>query len=179
MATAFGLFKTALGSAGIAWDDNGIVGVQLPETDATSVRRHLRRRFGPARETAPPRDIQDIIAQITALLGGEPVDLDHIQLNLSQVDDFDRQVYAVARSVRFGETTSYGEIARRLGDVHLARDVGQSLSRNPFPIIVPCHRVLAANGKLGGFSARGGVSTKQRLLEIERASVSWQLPLIS
>lgn len=87
-------------------------------------------------------------------------------------------MYAVARTVPAGETVSYGDIARRLGDVHLARDVGQALGRNPYPIVVPCHRVISASGALGGFSARGGVNTKQQLLSIEQARVSWQLPLV-
>ena len=112
-----------------------------------------------------------------ALLDGQPSDLSGVQLDMARVPAFDQQVYAVARTIPVGETVSYGQIARRLGDPGLARDVGQALARNPFPIVVPCHRVIAAGGRLGGFSARGGLATKQRLLSIERANVSWQLPL--
>ena len=116
---------------------------------------------------------------MVALLRGEPADLSDVVLDFADIDPFDQQVYAVTRTIPAGETLSYGAIGRRLGDVHFARDVGQALGRNPFPIVVPCHRVIATDGRLGGFSARGGVNTKQRLLEIERANVSWQLPLPS
>ena len=103
--------------------------------------------------------------------------LSRIRLDLEGVPSFERQVYEVARTIPAGETVTYGQIATRLGDSRAAREVGQALARNPFPIVVPCHRVVAAGGKLGGFSARGGLATKQRLLSIERANVSWQLPL--
>jgi methylated-DNA-[protein]-cysteine S-methyltransferase len=117
------------------------------------------------------------IEGIRALLGGAAVDLSDVPLNMDAVEPFERRVYDVARTIPVGQTLTYGQIATRLGDRLLARDVGQALGRNPFPIVVPCHRVLAANGKLGGFSAPGGVATKQRLLEIEQANVSWQLSL--
>jgi methylated-DNA-[protein]-cysteine S-methyltransferase len=96
---------------------------------------------------------------------------------MDAVEPFEQRVYEVARTIPAGQTLTYGQIATRLGDRLLARDVGQALGRNQFPIVVPCHRVLAASGKLGGFSAPGGVATKQRLLEIEQANVSWQLSL--
>ncbi len=174
----FCLFETAVGTGGIAWGPHGVLGTQLPEPDANSVRTRFRRRFPGASESDPPQAIQQAIQGMTALLRGERVDLSAVQLDLRSVPELDQQVYAVARRVKPGETVTYGEIARTLGDPLLARDVGQALAHNPFPIVVPCHRVLAAGGKLGGFSARGGVATKQRLLEIERASVSWQLPLV-
>ena len=115
---------------------------------------------------------------MTALLRGESRDLNDVSLDMTNVPAFDRQVYEVARTIPPGKTLTYGQIAIALGDVHLARDVGQALAHNPFPLVVPCHRVLAAGGKLGGFSARGGVTTKQRLLTLEQANVSWQLPLV-
>jgi methylated-DNA-[protein]-cysteine S-methyltransferase len=178
MAIAFCLFDTAIGTGGIAWGDQGVVGIQLPEPDPAALRARIRRRFSSALETEPPPAIGRAMRGMTELLNGGTADLSDVVLDFDGVPEFDRQVYAVARTVPAGETTSYGEIATRLGDVHLARDVGQALAHNPFPIVVPCHRVLAAGGKLGGFSARGGVRTKQQLLEIERASVSWQLPLV-
>ena len=179
MTTRFSIFETALGTAGIAWNAEGISGVQLPEPEAAQVRARLRRRFPSALEVheAPPADIEQAIEAIRAHLRGEPSDLSTIRLDMRHVPDFARRVYEVARDVAPGETTSYGELATRLGGIHLARDVGQALARNPFPIVVPCHRVLGAHGKLGGFSARGGVATKQRLLAIERANGTWQLPL--
>src|SRR5262249_21141461 len=117
------------------------------------------------------------VASMTALVSGERVDLSAVALDQTDVDAFDQQVYGVARRIPVGETLTYGQIATKMGNPRLAREVGQALGRNPFPLVVPCHRVIAANGRLGGFSARGGVSTKQRLLEIEQADVSWQLPL--
>jgi len=178
MSYAYALFDTALGSAGLAWSDQGILGIELPQPDRAHARYRLRRRFPGALEQTPPPEIQQAIDRIVALLAGQPADLSPVELDLRDVPDFDRQVYAVARTVRAGETVSYGDIARRLGDVHLARDVGQALGRNPYPIVVPCHRVISADGRLGGFSARGGVNTKQQLLSIERANVSWQLALL-
>ena len=178
MAIEFCLFDTGIGTGGIAWGEHGVVGIQLPEPDAAAVRAHFKRRFAGAVEAVPPAAIDHAIRGMTALLSGERADLSSVELDFAGVPEFDRQVYAVTRTVEPGETISYGEIATRLGDVHLAREVGQALAHNPFPIVVPCHRVLAAGGKLGGFSARGGVKTKQQLLEVERASVSWQLPLV-
>ena len=173
----FTLFDTPIGTGAMAWSDHGVCGVELPEPDAGRVRARLRRRFLTAEEVAPPPEIRAAIQQIGALLDGKPCDLSAVHLDLSDVPPFDQQVYAVARQVPPGETITYGQIATRLGDVHLARDVGQAMAHNRFPIVVPCHRVVAAGGKLGGFSARGGVTTKQRLLAIEQANVSWQLPL--
>jgi methylated-DNA-[protein]-cysteine S-methyltransferase len=175
------LFETAIGTGAIAWTPRGVAGTYLPDADSSGARAWLRRRFPHAVDAAaPPAEVQRVVDDICRLLRGEAPDLTYVALDfkIADVPEFDRQVYAVARTVPAGQTISYGEIATRLGDVHLAREVGQALAHNPFPIVVPCHRVLAANGKLGGFSARGGVATKQRLLEIERASVTWQLPLV-
>jgi len=117
----------------------------------------------------PPDVVQRVIADIVALLGGEPRDLTHVTIDTDGMADLNRGVYDIARTIPPGATLSYGEIAERLGDRSLARDVGQALGQNPIPIIVPCHRVLAAGGKVGGFSAPGGVVTKLRLLTIEGA----------
>jgi methylated-DNA-[protein]-cysteine S-methyltransferase len=178
MNWSFSIFDTAIGAGGIAWGVGGVIGVQLPEPDAARARARLRRRFAGASETPPTPDIQVAIARMCALLQGESSDLADIRLDLDRVPAFDRRVYELARTISPGETLTYGQIASRLGEPRLAREVGQALARNPFPIIVPCHRVLAAGGKLGGFSAPGGVATKQRLLSIERANVAWQLPLV-
>ncbi len=177
MSESFTLFETPIGTGGIAWNARGVSGVQLPEADAARVRARLRRRVPQAIESPPSAEIQHAVEAMTALLRGEASDLSSVRLDLEGVPAFDRSVYAVARTIPAGETVSYGQIASRLGDARLAREVGQALARNPFPMIVPCHRVISAGGKLGGFSARGGVATKQRLLEIEQANVSWQLPL--
>jgi methylated-DNA-[protein]-cysteine S-methyltransferase len=180
MTSGFCLFETAIGTGGIAWGEAGITGVQLPEPDAERVRQRLRRRFSNANESVPPVAIQDVIEHIRALMRGGQPDLSAVTLDMRRVPEFARRVYEAARTIPAGETLTYGEIAKRLGEEpRMAKDVGQALARNPYPIIVPCHRVVAAGGKLGGFSAAGGVATKQRLLDIERANASWQLPLLA
>lgn len=162
------LFETAIGRCGLAWRAQGIAGVQLPEP-AGAERARLFRRFPDALEGTPPSLVVDAIARIVLHLAGESPDLDSIELDMTGVPPFDRRVYQITRAIRRGRTRSYGSIAAELGDSGAARAVGQSLGRNPFPIIVPCHRVLAAAGRPGGFSAHGGVVTKLRLLAIEGA----------
>ncbi len=177
MPISFCLFDTPPGVCAIAWTVRGICGLELPDANAARQRARVRRRFPHASESAAPPELTAAIDLVVALLSGEPADLSSVQLDYAAVPDFDQQVYNIARTLGVGETTTYGAIARRLGDVHLAREVGQALGRNPFPIVVPCHRVVSADGRLGGFSAPGGVATKQRLLELEQANVSWQLSL--
>lgn len=164
------LFNTALGRCGIAWGARGIIAVSFPETDDEKTRAHLLRRAPAAEEsTAPPTDIARIVGDIVALFKGEARDLSLARLDLADVADFDRRVYALTLEVKPGETKTYGALARALGDVSLSRRVGQSLGRNPFPIIVPCHRVVGAGGVMTGFSAPGGTETKRKLLKIEGA----------
>ena len=163
----FALFETAIGMCGIAWDEQGLTGVQLPERDAASTRARLHRRFPDAVESEPGAGVSAVIARIVALLRGGRVDLTDVALNMASLPEFDRDVYAAARQVPPGATATYGEIAKRINRPDAARDVGVALARNPFAIVVPCHRVVAANGKMGGFSAGGGVKTKLKLLEIE------------
>jgi methylated-DNA-[protein]-cysteine S-methyltransferase len=172
----FALFETTIGCCGIVWSDRGIVGVQLPEGDERRTRGRLVRRFPAARESTPPTHIENTIGGIVALLAGEPGELSDALLDDSAMPDFNCRVYRVARTIPPGRTMSYGEIAERLGDRALARDVAQALGQNPFPIIVPCHRVMAAGGKTGGFSAPGGVRTKLRLLSIEGADPTREGP---
>ncbi|HLL27841.1 MAG TPA: methylated-DNA--[protein]-cysteine S-methyltransferase [Xanthobacteraceae bacterium] len=169
----FALFETAIGACGIAWSPRGIAGVQLPEASADKTRVRLQRRFPAANEAPPTPEAQRAIDGIVALLHGEAVDFSAVRLDLQEMPAFNRRVYDIARAIPPGKTLSYGEIAARLGEPReVARDVGQALGQNPIPIIVPCHRVLAANGKPGGFSASGGVTTKLRLLTIEKAKLS-------
>ena len=165
----FALFETAIGCCGIVWSERGIAGVQLPERSEAATRNRMQRRFPAALDGAPPADVQCAIDDIGALLDGERRDLNHVRIDLGAASEFHRRVYEVARRIPAGATLSYGEVAERLGDRNLARDVAEALSQNPWPIIVPCHRVLAAGGKPGGFSAPGGVATKLRLLTIEGA----------
>jgi methylated-DNA-[protein]-cysteine S-methyltransferase len=167
----FALFATPVGHCGIVWTARGVAGVQLPERDASATRARLRRRHPDAHESAPPGHIQQVIDDIVDLLRGEPRDLCSVTLDIDDVPPFRKQVYAVARNIPPGATLSYGDIAKRIGDGTEARDVGEAMGKNPVPIIVPCHRVLAAGGKVGGFSATGGITTKLKLLEIEGAQV--------
>ncbi|HZO32610.1 MAG TPA: methylated-DNA--[protein]-cysteine S-methyltransferase [Chloroflexota bacterium] len=173
----FTLFETPIGTCGIAWGPDGIVGIHLPEREASETRRRLHRRFPDAQEAAPPAEVQEAIDGIVALLRGEATDLTAVVLDMEQVPPFNRRVYEVARTIPPGSTLTYGEIAAHLGERRLAREVGQALGQNPFAIVVPCHRVVAAGGKTGGFSARGGVKTKLRMLAIEGASTPGLLPL--
>jgi O-6-methylguanine DNA methyltransferase len=167
----FSLFDTTIGRCGIAWSERGVAGVQLPEADDRKTRARMLRRFPDAREASPPPGVQRAIEAIAAHLRGEAGDLSTVSLDMERVPLFDRRVYEVARAIPRGATLSYGEIARQLGAGERAREVGQALARNPFAIIVPCHRVLAVGGRTGGFSARGGIATKLRLLSIEGAKL--------
>ena len=168
---AFTVFDTAIGPCGVAWTDRGVAGVQLPEGDSAATRRRLRGRFPGATEAPAPPEVQGACDGIAALLRGERPDLGTIRLDLRGVEELAQRVYAAARAVAPGTTTTYGAVASRLGDPLLAREVGRALARNPFALIVPCHRVLAAGGALGGFSAAGGTATKRRLLAIEGVHV--------
>jgi methylated-DNA-[protein]-cysteine S-methyltransferase len=163
------LFDTTLGRCGIAWSDRGIAAIELPGPDDAATRRRLRRALPAAREDAPPPDVAAAIDAIVRLFDGEPDDLSSVVLDMDDVPEFQRRVYDVARTIPPGETLSYGEVAARLGEPGAAQAVGRALGRNPFPIVVPCHRVLAANGALHGFSAPGGIETKRRMLAIEGA----------
>jgi methylated-DNA-[protein]-cysteine S-methyltransferase len=165
----FALFDTAIGLCAIAWTGRGLVGVQIHERDAAATRLRIMRRFPAAKEAPPPSGVQHAIDGIVALLRGEPRDLIDIEIDNSDTPEFNARVYAVVRTIPPGQTMTYGKIAERLGDKLLAREVGTALGQNPCPIVMPCHRVLAAGGKTGGFSANGGVVTKLRLLSIEGA----------
>jgi methylated-DNA-[protein]-cysteine S-methyltransferase len=158
------VFETAVGRCGIWCGVRGITRVQLPEVPPS------------VSDVEPPPEVAHAIDGITALLRGEPVDLLDVVLDMDGVPEFHRRVYELTRQILPGETKTYGELAMALGEPGAARAVGQALGRNPFPIVVPCHRVLAAGGKSGGFSAPGGVTTKMRLLEIEGASAGALLP---
>jgi methylated-DNA-[protein]-cysteine S-methyltransferase len=165
------LFATPIGHCGLAWGDHGVVGVQLPQATQARTQARLAGRFPDAAYSEPPDPIAQVIAAIGRLLAGESVDLTGVVLDEAGRPDFDRAAWAMARTVPPGETITYGEIARRLGDPAAARAVGRAMGANPFPIIVPCHRVLGADGRMGGFSAAGGVEAKARLLSIERARI--------
>ncbi len=168
----FTLFDTPIGPCGLVWGERGVAGVQLPETNERSTRARVVKRFPDAREAPPPAAMTKVIGRIVALLNGKRTDLSDIPLDMDGMEDFNRRVYQAALRIPPGKTLTYGEIAAQIGErgPGAAQAVGQALGRNPIPVIVPCHRVLAANGKTGGFSAPGGVATKLRLLAIENAS---------
>lgn len=166
----FSLFPTPLGDCGIAWRNDTVVATHLPEESSADTGRRLATRTGTTKGE-PPTAIRRAIASMTALLEGEGTDLTSIACDFGGIDPFAAQVYAATRAIPAGETSTYGAIASQLGDKRLARDVGQALGRNPLPIIVPCHRVIGAGGRLTGFSAAGGVATKLRMLAIEGAEV--------
>lgn len=163
------IFDTAIGPCAIVWSGRGLLGVQIPEANEVATRARILNRFPAARETAPPREIASVMSGIVALLNGERRDLKDVAIDDDGVPEFNRRVYAIVRQVPPGNTITYGEIAERLGDKNLARAVGQAMGENRCPIVMPCHRVLAASGKTGGFSATGGVVTKLKLLTIEGA----------
>ncbi len=176
-APSFALFDTPIGTCGLVWTARGIAGLSLPERNAGGTRTRLRRRWPHAVEATPPPGVQKVIDRVLALLDGKSVELGDVPLDLERAPEFHRRVYEVARTIPPGQTLTYGEIARRLGAPQDSREVGAALGSNPIAIIVPCHRVLGADGKMGGFSAPGGIATKRRILEIEGAAALGAGPL--
>lgn len=172
----YALFSTPLGTCAVAWGERGVVGVWLPAKGEGALRASVRRRWPRASEAEPPPAIAEAIEAIRALLRGERRDLAEIALDMEALPAFRRRVYAEARRIPPGLTATYGELAARIGAPGQAREVGEAMGSNPYPIVVPCHRVVAAGGKLGGFSAPGGTDTKLRLLAIEGALEQPPLP---
>jgi methylated-DNA-[protein]-cysteine S-methyltransferase len=177
MSEGFALFDTAIGLCGVAWNAVGLTGVMLPLTEGGDPRARMARRHPDAAETEPPGAVAEAIAGMQALLRGEKRDLREVRLDDGHIAPLATQVYAISRAIPPGQTLTYGDIAKRLGDISLSRAVGQALGANPWPIVVPCHRILAAGGRKGGFSAPGGADTKLRMLEIEGALAPDTLPL--
>jgi O-6-methylguanine DNA methyltransferase len=167
MKVHFAVFDTAIGRCALVWGERGIVGVQLPERNEATTRVRLARRYPDAREHAPAGEIAEARDAIVALLSGGDRDLSDIMLDMRDLPALHARVYEIARTIGPGATLSYGEIALALGDRTLAQAVGQALGKNPYPVIVPCHRVLASGGKIGGFSAPTGIAMKRKLLAIE------------
>lgn len=176
MSVYYTLFETAVGACAIAWSERGVRTILLPDTTPAATERAMHHRFPDAERGAPPPAIAEATEAIRAHLAGEPAALDAIALDDAALEEFARAVYAEARRIPSGETRTYGELATALGKPGAARAVGQALGRNPFPIVVPCHRVLAQGGRSGGFTAPGGLDTKARLLAIEGADVPWTHP---
>ena len=167
--SGYALFDTPIGRCAIVWRGGRIAGAALPEASDERLRARLHSRFPDCDEAEPPAAVSEAIGEVVALLSGQRKDLTGLELDLGSLSDFDRAVLDAARRIPCGEVRSYGEIAAEIGAPGAAQAVGLALGRNPIPIVVPCHRVLAASGKSGGFSAPGGVATKFRILEIEGA----------
>jgi methylated-DNA-[protein]-cysteine S-methyltransferase len=165
----YSVFDTTIGRCGIAWGDYGVIGVQLPEAREIETRRRMLRQHPDARELRPPLNVEIAIEGIAALLRGQAVDFSDVTLDLHGVAPFNRRVYEFARAIPRGETLTFAEFAKKLGASGAAHAVGQAIGRNPFTLIVPCHRVLAAAGEADGSCMNGGVISKRRLLSLEGA----------
>jgi methylated-DNA-[protein]-cysteine S-methyltransferase len=165
----YSIFDTSIGRCGIAWGDNGVLSVQLPEAREIETRRRMLRQYPDARELRPPLSAGIAIDGIVALLRGQPADFSDVTLDLHGVAPFNRRVYEFARAIPRGQTLTFAEFAKRLGASGASHAVGQAIGRNPFTIIVPCHRVLAAAGEADGTCMNGGVISKRRLLSLEGA----------
>lgn len=174
--THYHLFETKLGICGIAWSDDGIVRFRLPDAD----RARAEKQFVTAKPEMPPPRIAAVVAQAERYFAGERIDFTSIVLDLSGVDPSRRSIYDALRQVGFGATVTYGELAKRAGvnAPQAAQDVGVAMARNPVPLIIPCHRVLAAGGKLGGFSAPGRTETKEKMLALEGVYIGNQPKLL-
>ncbi|MFI5012498.1 MAG: methylated-DNA--[protein]-cysteine S-methyltransferase [Hyphomicrobiales bacterium] len=172
------LFDTAIGPCGIAWSEHGLTRLQLPQSDRAATERRLTGRSGSAAAEEVPPPAREAIAKVQRHLGGERSDFAGIVLDLEGVSPFDRKVYEAARSVAWGRTLGYGELASLAGFPGEAREVGQALGRNPIAIIIPCHRILAKGKKIGGFSAYGGTLTKEHLLSLEGVALEGDAPLL-
>jgi methylated-DNA-[protein]-cysteine S-methyltransferase len=167
------IFETAGGFCGIAWNEVGITRSQLPTKNAEAAERMLLRRAPGSEPDAPPPVAAEAAAAVKRYFEGERTDFSALTLDLDDQDAFFQQIYAAARRVGWGRTTTYGTLAKELGaGPEAARDVGEAMARNPVPLIIPCHRILAAGGKVGGFSAPGGATAKMRMLELEGVHVA-------
>ena len=172
------VFETASGFCGIAWNDVGITRFQLPTKSAEATERILLRRVPDAKPGAPTPEIVEAVAAVKRYFEGERTDFSEFKLDLNDQSAFFNQIYAAARQVGWGHTTTYGTLAKQVGaGPEAARDVGEAMANNPVPLIIPCHRVLAASGKVGGFSAPGGSAAKMRSLELEGVHVEPPRPV--
>jgi methylated-DNA-[protein]-cysteine S-methyltransferase len=171
------IFETARGYCGIAWSGAGVTRFQLPDESAGETERKLRRRVPGATASTPPAAVADTVVAVTRYFAGEKVEFFDVELDLDGQDEFHRQTYKLARRVGWGQTTTYGALAKELGEGwEIARDVGQAMAKNPVALIIPCHRVLAAGGKIGGFSAPGGADSKIKMLALEGIHVGPAIP---
>jgi methylated-DNA-[protein]-cysteine S-methyltransferase len=160
------LFDTAIGVCALAWNASGLTRFRLPGASRAALEARMQKRPGDTRCDDPPAAIKALIVDVQRYCAGEEVDFSAVAVDLSALSNFQRNLYQSLRGVGWGHTTTYGDLSRALGCPD-ARDVGQAMGKNPVPVIIPCHRVLAAGGKPGGFSAPGGTITKEKLLALE------------
>ena len=172
------VFDTALGPVGLVWSERGLIRLQLPEDDRRATERRLRGNANNIAETKPDAEIGGVVASLQRYMAGERIDFSRVKLDLTGIGAFHRSIYESTRAVAWGKTTTYGALAKLAGSLEAARAVGQAMGRNPVPIIIPCHRVLASGGKIGGFSAFGGAVTKARLLAMEGVVLDDGAPLL-
>jgi methylated-DNA-[protein]-cysteine S-methyltransferase len=171
-STGHTVFETALGFVGIAWSEAGLTRLCLFQRDRAATERRLERLGAAGKnEQDAPAWVAALIRDIKAYADGEEIDFSGVPVDLAGVDDFHAAIYDAARKLAFGETTTYGELAKRAGHAGLPRETGQALGANPVPLVIPCHRILAAGGKIGGFSAPGGSITKEKMLALEGVRV--------
>jgi methylated-DNA-[protein]-cysteine S-methyltransferase len=161
------IFDTGIGRCGVAWGYCGVIGVQLPEAREIETRKRLFQLYPDARELRAPMNVEIAIEAITALLRGQAADFSDVTLDMTGIHVFNRRVYELTRAIPRGETRTYGDVAARLGAPDAVNSVAQAISKNPFMIIVPCHRVLEAGGYADKISPHGGTISKRRLLSIE------------
>jgi methylated-DNA-[protein]-cysteine S-methyltransferase len=161
------VFDTGIGRCGIAWSDYGVVGVQLPEAREIETRGRMLRQYPEARELPPPPNAEMAIEGIVTLLRGQPCDLSDVALDMGGIHAFNARVYSFVRTIPRGDTLTYGEVAAKLRASGAAHSVAQAISKNPFMLIVPCHRVLEAGSYTDKISPNGGVISKRRLLSLE------------
>lgn len=173
------LFPTAFGTCGIAWRDGGLTRLQLPEHDVSATERRLSPHGAAAKSGDEPPWVQWAIVALQRYFVGRTVDFNGILVDLERCSPFHQRIYAALREIGWGKTTTYGALAAEVGAPDAARAIGQAMGRNPVPIIIPCHRVLASGGRIGGFSAPGGATTKERLLELEGVRRTDTPPLLA
>ncbi len=178
MSHSYCLFETGIGTCAVAWTERGLKRVQLPDTDATATERHVSGEAGRSSRTDPPPSILECVQLLQAYFRGDRIDFRGVRLDDEGISQFNTKIYRALSEVAYGTTTTYGALARSVGAPGASRAVGVAMARNPWPIVIPCHRVLASGQRIGGFSAPGGQMTKERLLTLEGSSVVDGTPLL-
>lgn len=172
------VFETPAGTCGLAWSADGLTQVQLPEETPVATEARIAHRSGAPRCHDPPAAVSGIAQRMCAYFNGAEIDFADVVLDMRGLSDFNAKTYTALRAFGWGQVTSYGALAKAIGDPGGARAIGAAMGANPWPLIVPCHRVLAASGKIGGFSAHGGRETKRHMLQLERIDADGAAPLL-